>query len=43
MADIAVVFGWSPGVMDPMSLDEFAGWWARARRRAPREEGEDDG
>lgn len=43
MADLAVVFGWSPRVMDLMSIEELAGWWHRARRRAPAGRDEDDG
>ena len=34
MADIAVVFHWQPGAMDPMPLAELARWWAKARTRA---------
>jgi hypothetical protein len=34
MADIAVVFHWSPTVMDAMSLSELMGWRARAAKRA---------
>lgn len=35
MADIAVVFGWSPDVMDRMSIEELGRWWHKARARAP--------
>lgn len=38
MADIAVVFHWSPADMDGMSLPELAGWRERARVRATVEE-----
>lgn len=41
MADLAVVFGWSPRDMDPMSLEELARWWHKARARAKPEK--DDG
>jgi hypothetical protein len=41
MADIAVVFHWSPRDMDPMTPVELARWWAKARTRAPQEEGTD--
>lgn len=33
MADIAVVFHWSPESMDPMDLDELSAWRARAAAR----------
>ncbi|MCB5198606.1 GpE family phage tail protein [Loktanella sp. TSTF-M6] len=42
MADIAVVFGWGPDVTGPMTLDDLTYWWAKARDRAPRQEGDDD-
>lgn len=35
MADIAAVFHWAPRDMDPMGLDELAGWWRRALARIP--------
>lgn len=35
MADIAVVFHWGPGDMDPMSPEELASWWNRALARNP--------
>ncbi|PTE15909.1 GpE family phage tail protein [Pseudogemmobacter blasticus] len=38
MADIAVVFHWPPQAMDPMTLDELARWWGKARARAGRED-----
>jgi hypothetical protein len=34
MADIAVVFGWTPDVMDRFSLSELAAWRERARVRS---------
>lgn len=34
MADLAVVFHWSPPVMDSMGLAELMDWRARAARRA---------
>lgn len=42
MADIAVVFHWAPRDMDPMSPEELARWWARARARSGAED-EDNG
>lgn len=33
MADIAVVFHWSPAVMDGMSVEELMAWRERARER----------
>lgn len=33
MADIALVFHWSPSVMDPMDIVELAEWRERARVR----------
>lgn len=33
MADIAVVFHWSPEVMDGMSVEELMAWRERARER----------
>jgi hypothetical protein len=41
MADIAVVFGWGPREMDPMTVEELARWWHKARARAQSER--DDG
>jgi hypothetical protein len=41
MADIAAVFHWPPREMQPMSVEELAGWWHRARARA--EPGDQDG
>ncbi|MBN2740061.1 MAG: GpE family phage tail protein [Rhodobacteraceae bacterium] len=43
MADIAVVFHWSPRDMDPMSVWELGDWWARARARSPSDQEEGDG
>lgn len=40
MADLAMVFHWSPTVMDPMSLAELMDWREQARRRVERD---DDG
>lgn len=34
MADIAVIFHWSPEVMDRMGLAELMGWRAKAAARA---------
>ncbi|EGJ20126.1 hypothetical protein RSWS8N_18239 [Cereibacter sphaeroides WS8N] len=34
MADIAAVFHWPPQSMDPMSPEELARWWAKARARS---------
>ncbi|RQR25585.1 GpE family phage tail protein [Burkholderia sp. Bp9142] len=36
MADIALVFHWSPDVMDAMSLPDLMGWRERARVRYER-------
>lgn len=33
MADIAMVFGWTPDVMDKMSLSDLAMWREKARER----------
>lgn len=33
MADIALVFHWSPTVMDTMELNELMNWREQARRR----------
>ncbi|MDI5893071.1 GpE family phage tail protein [Halomonas rhizosphaerae] len=33
MADLAMVFHWGPGEMDPMPLEELADWRERARQR----------
>lgn len=33
MADIAVVFHWSPSAMDGMDLQELMAWRERARQR----------
>ena len=38
MADLALVFHWTPRDMDPMSLRELAGWWDKARARHECEE-----
>ena len=38
MADIAVVFHWAPRDMDPMTPEELARGWEKARRRAEPEE-----
>ncbi|MDR5776678.1 MULTISPECIES: GpE family phage tail protein [unclassified Caballeronia] len=34
MADIAVVFGWTPAVMDDFGLVELMAWRERARQRS---------
>ena len=39
MADIAVVFHWTPDVMDRMDIWELAAWRERARVRAEVDEG----
>lgn len=36
MADIALVFNWTPAVMDAMPLPELMGWRERARVRYAR-------
>ena len=33
MADLAIVFHWSPAVMDPMTVPELMAWRARAIAR----------
>ena len=33
MADIAIIFHWTPAVMDVMSLTELYGWRNRALQR----------
>lgn len=33
MADIAIVFHWTPEVMNPMPLDELMDWRELARER----------
>lgn len=38
MADIAVIFHWRPGDMDPLSLSELAAWRERARVRSTPDE-----
>ena len=35
MADLAMVFHWSPADMADMTLTELAEWRERARRRMP--------
>ncbi|SFQ14605.1 Phage P2 GpE [Roseivivax halotolerans] len=37
MADLAVVFGWAPRDMDPMSLEELMRWHGHAGRRTPKQ------
>ncbi|MEE4451474.1 GpE family phage tail protein [Novosphingobium resinovorum] len=34
MADLAIVFHWSPDVMDGMDLSELMSWRAQAARRS---------
>jgi hypothetical protein len=34
MADLAIVFHWSPGAMDGMDLSELMSWRAQAARRS---------
>lgn len=41
MADIAIAFHWAPRDMDPMTLEELARWWAKARARLS--DGAEDG
>ncbi|WLE59287.1 GpE family phage tail protein [Burkholderia plantarii] len=38
MADIALVFGWTPAAMADMDLSELARWRERARVRYERNE-----
>ncbi|MGS1048469.1 GpE family phage tail protein [Burkholderia glumae] len=38
MADIALVFGWPPPVLDALSLSELMEWRERARVRYERKE-----
>ncbi|MDF3083684.1 GpE family phage tail protein [Burkholderia sola] len=38
MADVATVFGWTPVVMDHMSVSELMEWRERARVRYERNE-----
>ncbi|NIE97449.1 GpE family phage tail protein [Acinetobacter sp. Tr-809] len=33
MADLAVVFHWSPDICDDFSIDELMDWHERARKR----------
>jgi hypothetical protein len=33
MADLALVFGWAPAAMDPMSIAELMAWRTRAAKR----------
>ncbi|MDO8908900.1 MAG: GpE family phage tail protein [Pseudohongiella sp.] len=33
MADIALVFHWTPDIMDAMEIDELVSWRERARVR----------
>lgn len=33
MADLALVFGWTPAAMDPMMLAELMGWRRKAAKR----------
>lgn len=33
MADLAIVFHWRPGDMDPLTLTELMQWRERARER----------
>lgn len=34
MADVAIIFHWSPDVMDGMSLPELMGWREQAAKRS---------
>lgn len=34
MADVAIIFHWSPAVMDRMDLSELMGWREQAARRS---------
>lgn len=38
MADLAIVFHWTPAAMDRMSLSELMAWRERARERVEPEE-----
>lgn len=42
MADLAVVFGWGPDVMGPMTLPELARWREKARIRHEAQNGSAD-
>jgi hypothetical protein len=33
MADLALVFHWTPRDMDPMTPEELARWWLKAKVR----------
>lgn len=38
MADVALIFGWAPPAMDPMTLPDLMGWRERAiKRHNPKE------
>lgn len=39
MADVATIFGWSPAVMDDMSVPELMAWHTRAIDRAKAQKG----
>ncbi|MFC4593755.1 GpE family phage tail protein [Sphingobium tyrosinilyticum] len=34
MADVAIIFHWSPAIMDGMHLSELMGWREQAARRS---------
>lgn len=38
MADIAVIFHWSPAVMDPMYPEELSDWREQARVRSQQDD-----
>lgn len=38
MADIAVIFGWTPEAMYPMHLPELMDWREQARKRSGEDE-----
>lgn len=38
MADIAVIFGWTPEAMYPMTISELMGWREQARKRSGADE-----
>jgi len=41
MADIAVIFNWSPDVMDKMEIEELLDWQDRARARSGNADSDD--
>lgn len=43
MADVAIIFHWSPPVMDAMPLSELMSWRAQAARRSQPEKSKPHG